>query len=225
MEDNFLICEYEISEKELKNPIQILNCYEQIKNRDSSFKGIDNEKELKENCELYLNDEKIDFSFEIQFKKVGNNIIKIKCKKPLINMNYMFFLCTNLTIIDFSNFNSSLIETMSFMFYMCSSLKDINLSNFKSNNLKNLNNMFFNCSSLLSLDLLNFNTEKVTDMSYMFYGCKHLNFLNISHFKTDKVTDMSHMFYECSDVNNLDIGKFNTKNVKDMSYMFFFVQI
>ena len=99
MEENFLICEYEISEKELKNPIQILNCYEQIKIRDSSFNGIDNENELKENCELYLNDEKINFAFEIKFKKEGNNIIKIKCKKPLINMNYMFFLCSNLTIL------------------------------------------------------------------------------------------------------------------------------
>ena len=37
MEENFLICEYEISEKELKNPIQILNCYEQIKIRDSLY--------------------------------------------------------------------------------------------------------------------------------------------------------------------------------------------
>ena len=171
MEDNILICEFEINQKELNNPIQILNCYEEIKKRDSSFQGVENENELKENCEIFLNNQKIDFSFEVKFQSVGKNTIKLKFKNPIKNTNYMFFLCSNLTFVDFSKFNSSKIENMSYMFYMCTNLKEINFSNFQTHNLMNLNNLFFNCSSLLTLDMSNFNTENVTDMSYMLSSC------------------------------------------------------
>ena len=40
----------------LNNPIRILNCYEEAKRDNSNLEGINNEKEIKENCELYLNE-------------------------------------------------------------------------------------------------------------------------------------------------------------------------
>ena len=62
--NNYIICEYDIRKDKLNQPIQILNCYEEVKKEDSWLKGITNEKEIKENCELYLNDKKIDFCYK-----------------------------------------------------------------------------------------------------------------------------------------------------------------
>ena len=59
--DNFIICEYDIKNKD---NVQILNCYEEIKKKHPKWNwdkigGVGNEKEIKENCELFLNDNKI----------------------------------------------------------------------------------------------------------------------------------------------------------------------
>jgi len=70
----------------------------------SSLKGINNEKEIKDNCELYLYDKKIDFCYKFQLEKY---IIKIIFEKPLTNTNYMFFECSSLTSLNLSNFNTN----------------------------------------------------------------------------------------------------------------------
>ena len=49
-----------------------------------------NEKEIKECCELYLNDNKIDFNFEYIFNKSGEYNLKIKFKKILNNSSFIF---------------------------------------------------------------------------------------------------------------------------------------
>ena len=36
----------------------------------------------------------------------GENIIKIKCKNPLKNMNYLFYNCSSLISLNLSNFNT-----------------------------------------------------------------------------------------------------------------------
>ena len=66
---NEIICIYDIKKGKkdkddyLNNPIRILNCYEEAKKDYSRLEGINNEKEIKENCELYLNENKINFLF------------------------------------------------------------------------------------------------------------------------------------------------------------------
>ena len=60
---------------------------------------------------------------------------------------------------------------MADMFYECSSLKELNFSNFNTNNVTNMCGMFDGCSSLRELNLSNFNTNNVTHMLGMFYGC------------------------------------------------------
>ena len=57
------------------------------------------------------------------------------------------------------------------MFFGCSSLKELNFSNFITNNVTNIGGMFFECSSLEKLNLSNFNTNNVTDMDHMFSKC------------------------------------------------------
>ena len=244
---NYIICEYgDIIKDKLNEPIQILNCYEEAKKEYSSLKGKNNEKEIKDNCELYLNDKKIDFCYKYTFKKEGNYIIKIIFENPLNNTNYIFSNCSSLTSLDLSNFYTNNITNMSFMFahcssltslelsnyntnkvtnmeYMfnnCSSLTSLNLSSFNTNNVTNMNSMFSNCSSLTSLDLSNFNTNNVIYMNGMFYNCRSLTSLNLSNFNSNNVTNMNQMFSDCSSLKSLKISNFNTNKVRDMSFMF-----
>jgi len=145
--------------------IRILNCFEEAKKDHSYLEGINNKKEIKEN---YLNENKIDFCFKYKFDKEGKYTFKFIFKKPLININYIFYECNKLLSIDLSNFNTKNINDISWMFYNCSSLTSLNLSNFNTNNVKYMSYMFYKCSSLTSLNLSNFNTNNVNNMHGMF---------------------------------------------------------
>ncbi len=60
--DNYIICEYNIKNK---GNIQILNSYEEVvRNNLFNENGIENEKEIKDNCVIYLNENKIDFGYK-----------------------------------------------------------------------------------------------------------------------------------------------------------------
>ena len=218
--NNFIICEYDIKEDNINKEIQILNCFEQALKEKSYLSGIENEKELRENCELYLNDEKINFCFKYKFPREGKYKIKMAFKRYLTNTNYMFYECSSLISIDLLNFLTNKVINMKFMFHKCKSLSNISLSNFNTNNVCSMDYMFYDCSSLTSLNLSNFNTNNVNNMRGMFYDCSSLTSLNLSNFNTNNVNNMSYMFYDCSSLTSLNLSNFNTNNVKDMSCMF-----
>ena len=85
--DNHILCEYTIKEENLKSPVQIINYFD---NEKKYLYGKENQKEIKELCELYLNGNKIDFTFKYKFDKEGKYRIKVVCKKPLTNTSHMF---------------------------------------------------------------------------------------------------------------------------------------
>lgn len=132
----------------------------------------------------------------------------------------MFYGCTNITQIDFSNFDTSRITNMGGMFQGCSSLTALNLSNFNTSSVTNMNSMFWECSNLKTLDLSSFDTSKVTGMNSMFMRCTSLESLNLSSFNTDNVTEMGQMFCECSNLKELGLSNFSTRNVAFMRQMF-----
>ena len=127
---------------------------------------------------------------------------------------------TNLTEIDFSNIDTSDIESMNSMFHGCSSLRALDLSNFNTENVNRMISVFQGCSSLLSVDLSSFDTRKVTNMHDMFQGCSSLTSLDVSNFNTNKVLSMCSMFQNCSALTSLDVSNFNTSKVTNMSNMF-----
>ena len=210
--NNYFISEYKIKKEEINKSIKILNSFEEG--------GKKNKKEIKNNYEIYINNKKIDFSYEYKFPKEGKYIIKIIFKNLLINTNNMLSNCSSLTSINLSNFKGEKVKDMSNMFYNCSSLASINLSNFNTENVTDMNSMFYNCSSVISLNLSNFNTNNVINMAYMFRYCSSLTSINLSNFNTNKVNNMSYMFFECSSLTSLNLSNFNTENVNDMSFMF-----
>lgn len=132
----------------------------------------------------------------------------------------MFYTCSNLTSIDFGNFNTSNVTNMQSMFDKCTSLTNLNLSSFNTAKVTNMSYMFNNCTSMTSLNVSSFNTASVTNMTYMFFGCQRLTSLNVSSFNTSNVTNMRDMFAACSSLTNLDLSNFNTSNVTNMLEMF-----
>ena len=99
-----------------------------------------------------------------------NNIIELRWNPfNYTTITNLFKECTNITFIDFSNFDSSKITDMISLFEKCFSLTSINLNNFKTNSVKKMYYMFKNCPSLISLNLSSFDTSNVTLMGFMFY--------------------------------------------------------
>ena len=136
----------------------------------------------------------------------------------------MFYDCTNLTSIDFVNYNFRNATSMDSLFYNCKSLKTLNgFEDYRAAKATNMSHVFYNCSSLKSITIGEyFNSESATTMRSMFYGCTSLTTINgFSRLKTATVTDMSYMFHNCSSLTSLTFGSnFNTSNVNDMTEMF-----
>ena len=75
-EKNYIIAEIEIKEEDVNKKIQIINSFEEFKRRDKingkedDYK-YENEKEIKENCEIKINNKKISFDYYNIFKEKG----------------------------------------------------------------------------------------------------------------------------------------------------------
>ena len=132
----------------------------------------------------------------------------------------MFQLCSNLTSLDVSNFNTENVTDMDLMFSGCSGLTSLDVSNFNTKKVTNMRGVFNECSNLTSLDISNFDTQSVTNMKGMFFQCYSLTSLDVSNFDTRNVTDMFGMFFNCNILTSLDLSNFDTQNVADMRYMF-----
>ena len=220
--NNYIIGVFNI--KMVNHNIRIINSYEQVYREYNLIdykKEYENEKEIKNNCEIRINDELIPFSYFYTFDGFGKYKIKYSFRKNITNINYMFYKCPSLANIDLSNFNSSNVINMSKMFDGCLSLTNINLFNFNTDIVTNMNGVFRGCSSLIKINLSNFKTNFVQNMSYMFFGCYSLKNIDLSNFNTNNVTDMSHMFNYCTSLSNLNLTNFNADNVIDMRDIFF----
>ncbi len=139
------------------------------------------------------------------------------------NMYSMFHQCENLKELDLRNFNTSQVINMERMFEACKALKSIDLSSFDTSNVTTMNSMFSNCQSLKELDLRNFDTSQVTDMRAMFSSCRgfqELDFSIFDTFDTSNVTDFSQMFSSCENLKKLNIRSFKTNSALKMGNMF-----
>ena len=136
------------------------------------------------------------------------------------NMGKMFKRCNSLKSIYFNDFDTSHVTSMRTIFRRCISLIYLNLSNFNTSLLRDMSGMFYNCNSLTSIDFGYLNTSSVNNMKYMFAGCNELKELDLRYFNTSSVTDMLGMLEYCW-LNSLNLSNFRTPLVSDMSGMFF----
>ena len=170
---------------------------------------------------------KLDKDLDNDFYKLSNNtftnlIFKdVDTASGFTNMNFMFYRCKNVKILNLYGFDTSKVTNMANMFYDCSAITSLNVLGFDTSNVTNMYNMFNNCKSLTSLDLSTWDTSKVTDMGWMFAFCSSLTSLDLSGWDTSNVTNMMIMFQSCTSLISLDVSKFDTSNITDMGYMFY----
>lgn len=77
----------------------------------------------------------------------------------------------NLKKISFKSRNN--ITDMSTMFYSCSKLEEVDFSNVDTSNVTNMGNIFYNCNKLKAIPELD--TNKLVNMSGAFYNCTTLS--------------------------------------------------
>ena len=153
MSDNYIIAEINIGEDEIGEDIRIINSFEGIK-REYSWKDsednykFENEKEIKENCIIKINNKIIPFNYYNKFNEKGKYKIEYLFNGILTKTDYMFFECNYLTNINLSYFNTKNVTNMSYMFRECETLESIDLSNFNTQNVTNMSHMFSRCNSL-----------------------------------------------------------------------------
>ena len=223
---NIILGEIYINKYDINKEIQILNSFENVKrkhvwiNKEDNWK-YENEKEIKENTQIKINEEIIEFTYNYKFKIEGKYKIEFTFKNNLTKTDYMFWDCNLLINLDLSKFNTHYVTNMHCMFVCYNSLRNINLSNLNAQNVMDMSHMFFCCKSLTNLDLSNFNALNVINMSYMFSNCESLTNLNLSNINTHNATDMSWMFSNCKSLINLNISNFDIHNVTDISWMFY----
>ena len=125
-----------------------------------------------------------------------------------INLHCMFIQCSNITEINFINFDTSQVLSMHSMFSHCESLTSLNLSTFDSSKVTTMNDMFDCCYSLTSKDFTNFDTSSVTEMINMFYSCISLTSLDLSTFVSTNVALTRSMFDGCKNLEFINMSKF-----------------
>ena len=93
MKDNFIVANIKIKEGDLKR--KIINSYENMKREwpnNMVFSEVRNEESIKE-CQISINGEKIDFTYDYNFPKLGDYVIKYEFPTPLKNPDFMFYGC------------------------------------------------------------------------------------------------------------------------------------
>ena len=173
-----------------------------------------------ENCEMYLDNQKIPFEKYHIFTKEGIYTIKYILLKKITTCKKMFLKCDHILSIDLSNFDSSEVTDTSLMFINCFSLEEINFGNFKTTKVANMEGMFECCANLKSLDLSSFDTSNVENMNSMFTVCASLKELNVLNFNTEKVKDMNTLFGGVISLTSLDLSSFSSDNLEIINYMF-----
>ena len=110
---NYIIGELDI--KEDNQNIRIINSFEQYYREHNYMKyeiEYENEFEIKENCEIRINDELIPFSYFHKFKKKGKYKIKYNFLLNITKTDFIFCECSSFTNIDLSNFKTNNITHM-----------------------------------------------------------------------------------------------------------------
>ena len=105
-----------------------------------------------------------------------------------------------------SNLNNPLNSTFC-LFYNCSNIKEIIFSNSDAFKHNNISHIFKNGYSSISDDLSNFDTLKVTNMDKLFYNCTYLKNLKLLNFTDKEISLTIDMFYRIIKNTEINIGQ------------------
>jgi surface protein len=170
--------------------------------------------------EVYINDIKQDIvKFNYFFNRI-ENVVKLIWNNNILKSCFMFYGCTNITDIDLSEFNTSLITQMQYMFRGCESLTSMNLLNFDTSQVTEIYDMFYDCSSLTSLNISHFNTSQFTNMDSIFNGCSSLVSLNLPNFEIPKVSGLHFTFLGCENLEYINLEHIDVSHIDTFENIF-----
>lgn len=132
----------------------------------------------------------------------------------------MFDGCASLTSVDLGGLSGSSPEEADSMFYGCSSLVSVDLSGINGSSISSLEGMFNSCSELVSVALPDLSASVATSMQAMFFGCSKLAALDLSDVHMPLLSNMENMFGGCRSLTSLDLSALGASCVTDMDSLF-----
>lgn len=169
------------------------------------------------------------FDFNISVRSAGNLFsywgfknLKVsgEITGPNGSMSNMFANCSNLTSVDLSGLNTSLVNSMVYLFQYCTNLNSLNLNGLDTSSVIDMGSMFSYCKSITSLDLSGWNTSSLTNLYQAFYSAEAITTLNLSGWNTSLVTRMVTTFYNCTSIKYLNLSGWTTESVTDTDRIF-----
>lgn len=130
------------------------------------------------------------------------------------NLYAMFYNCTSLKEIDFSNSLGFYGDDISSFFYGCTNLKTIKGID-KLHPKAYTNYVFQNCESLTSIDLSSWDMSNVLRINDMFSNCKKLTDVTI-YSSLDNVSDYANMFSGVTTDGVLNYNIIHEEKILDM---------
>ena len=150
------------------------------------------------NIEMYIDNQRVfpyivyEYPYKIyheevfvsyKFKKLGINNIKIIINQTLTKMQNLFYKCSDLVDIAFSeSFDTSIVQNLDSMFASCDSLTKVDLSPFNTSSVNDYTFMFIYADKITSLDLSNFEAKYSCGFNQMFSSAESLKYIDISSF-------------------------------------------
>ena len=154
-----------------------------------------------------INSNTLDLSYMFTDSSTLQDVrFRTSCKN-VVNMAFMFYNCTNLSIAEFSNaFNTECyVSTMQGTFMGCESLTSIDLSvgkDFYLPFLKNLSHTFDGCTSLATFTT-QLNAKKLESADGMFMNCRALTNLDFRAWNVSSLKTTEMMFYGCTNLKKI----------------------
>lgn len=134
------------------------------------------------------------------------------------SLEYMFYNCSALTLLDLTNWTVSNVVYLSHMFDGCSLLTSIDLSSWKLLEKPFLSYIFHNCTSLTSANLNDLCVNGLWSTKNMFYGCTNLSTVSIKNWDFQDNSNTGDEFYGCSSLTTLDMTGCLLYEVSKMSF-------
>ena len=149
----------------------------------------------------------------LSYLNVGSNIT---------DMNDMFQLCSKVTSINASGWNTSNVTGMGYLFQACGELLEIKgLNTWNTSKVQYMNQMFIQCYKLTDVSgIQNWDVSSVLSLAYMFGSTNSLTGeLDLSKWRPVKLTSTQNMFVS-SNLVSVNLKGWNVPNLTNMTSMF-----
>jgi len=129
--------------------------------------------------------------------------------------------CVNITSIDVSTIDLSIVSRVDGFLNGCTSLTALNVSDWDISNLIGTGLIAFanGCTSLVTLDVSNWDMSNITSLQSFVDGCGNLTALDVSSWDVSNVTSLVAPFRDCSSLIVLYTSSWDTSSVTSCIYM------